>query len=55
MRGIGFPSSLGTDGWTDERDLDVDVESAAAVRDKVFRGQTQGRIKPESSENEAVA
>ncbi|KAI1832116.1 hypothetical protein DTO027I6_9514 [Penicillium roqueforti] len=54
VRGVGFPSSLGTDGWADERGLDVDVEGAAAVRDMVFRGQAQGRIKPESSESEAV-
>ncbi|CAG8886024.1 unnamed protein product [Penicillium egyptiacum] len=59
-RGVGFPSSLGTDGWAGERGLDVDVEGAAAVREMAFRGQgqghaqTQGHIKPESTEGQAV-
>ncbi|CAI7595896.1 unnamed protein product [Penicillium palitans] len=50
LRGVGVPSSLGTDGWAG------DVEAAAAVREMAFRnqGQGQGRVKPEGSEGEAV-
>ncbi|CAI7584163.1 unnamed protein product [Penicillium glandicola] len=56
VRGVGFPSSLGNDGWAGEWALDGDVEGAG-VRDMVVRGQGaqgQGRIKPEGSEGEAV-
>ncbi|KOS48536.1 hypothetical protein ACN38_g528 [Penicillium nordicum] len=55
-RGVGVPSSLGTDGWAGERGLDGDVEGAAAMRQMGFRnqGQDQGRVKPEDSEGEAV-
>ena len=36
--------------------MEGDVESAAAVREMAFRnqGQGQGRVKPESSEGDAV-
>ncbi|KAJ6142858.1 Phosphatidic acid phosphatase type 2/haloperoxidase, partial [Penicillium samsonianum] len=59
-RGVGFPSSLGTDGWAGERALDVDIEGAAAVRQMGVRGNGQGHaqgqehVKPVSSEGEAV-
>ncbi|KAJ5186392.1 hypothetical protein N7449_011156 [Penicillium cf. viridicatum] len=56
LRGVGVPSSLGTDGWAGERGLDSDVEGAAAVREMGFRhqGQGQGRVKPNGSEGEAA-
>ncbi|KAJ5383185.1 Phosphatidic acid phosphatase type 2/haloperoxidase [Penicillium concentricum] len=57
-RGVGVPSSLGTDGWAGERGLDVDVEGAAAVREMVLRGQGQAHaqrhFKPESGEGMSV-
>lgn len=55
-RGVGVPSSLGTDGWAGERGLDGDVEGAAAMREMGFRnqGQGQGHVNPEGSEGEAV-
>ncbi|OQE37816.1 hypothetical protein PENCOP_c009G03263 [Penicillium coprophilum] len=57
MRGVGVPSSLGTDGWAGDMGLD-DVEDAAALRDMAFRGQGQGHaqrhVQPESSESMAV-
>ncbi|KAJ5243872.1 hypothetical protein N7489_003968 [Penicillium chrysogenum] len=57
---VGFPSSLGTDGWAGERVEEVDAEVAAAIREKMFRDleqrhvQTQGYIKPESSGGQVV-
>ncbi|KGO70053.1 Phosphatidic acid phosphatase type 2/haloperoxidase [Penicillium expansum] len=56
LRGVGVPSSLGTDGWAGERGVDGDVEGAAAAREMSFRGQGQGqgRVKPESSQGEAI-
>jgi hypothetical protein len=48
MRGVGVPSSLGSDGWAGERGLDV--ESAR----EMVRGPGQGRIKPETGEGMAV-
>ncbi|KAJ5951229.1 uncharacterized protein N7479_009642 [Penicillium vulpinum] len=62
MRGVGFPSSLGTDGWAGERGLDVDVEGAAAMREMMFREQgqghahvhAQGHVQPENSDSMAA-
>lgn len=56
LRGVGVPSSLGTDGWAGERGLDRDVEGAAAVREMGFRNQGQGlgRVKPNGSEGGAA-
>ncbi|KAJ5158993.1 uncharacterized protein N7500_008644 [Penicillium coprophilum] len=58
VRGVGVPSSLGTDGWAGEIGLGDDVEDAAAVRDMAFRehgqGHAQRHVKPESSESMAV-
>ncbi|CAG8228027.1 unnamed protein product [Penicillium nalgiovense] len=57
---VGFPSSLGTDGWAGQRVEELDDEAAAAIREKMFRDleqrhvQTQGHIKPESSGGQAV-
>ncbi|KAJ5185752.1 Phosphatidic acid phosphatase type 2/haloperoxidase [Penicillium cf. griseofulvum] len=50
MRGVGVPSSLGTDGWAGERGLDVE----SAGREIMVRGQGQGHVKPESGEGMAV-
>ncbi|KAJ5589291.1 hypothetical protein N7537_011969 [Penicillium hordei] len=56
LRGVGVPSSLGTDGWAGDRGLDGDVEGAAAVREMGYRNQGQGldRVKPDGGEGPAA-
>ncbi|KAJ5794297.1 hypothetical protein N7457_000896 [Penicillium paradoxum] len=50
MRGVGFPSSLGTDGWALDTQKGVDVENAPVMPGAPFGGH----VKPERSEGNGV-
>jgi hypothetical protein len=46
LRGVGFPSSLGTDNWAFDTRRGVDIENAA------MHGPLGGHVKPESSDGQ---